>query len=85
MSSGETNVTIRVNWIPNLDGNPGSHFFVKYRSKGEDNWTDIDPIYEEDYVIVKELSRGEAYQFQVVSIDGDLKAESDVQEVFLGN
>lgn len=23
--------TVRILWVPKLDGNPGSHFFVKYR------------------------------------------------------
>ena len=26
---------VRVIWHPNLNGNPGNHFFVKYKLKGE--------------------------------------------------
>ena len=84
LQSYEGNVTIRVNWIPDLAGNPGSHFFVKYRKSNEEIWTNIDPMYVDDYVIVNGLSRGETYQLQIVSIDGHLRTESDVQEMFFG-
>lgn len=33
VENGYSNV--RVIWLPNLNGNPGSHFFVKYKLKGE--------------------------------------------------
>lgn len=84
LSSDKINMKVRVNWKPNFTRNSGSHFFVKYRIKDEENWTDIDPTYADDYVTVNSLSRCETYQFQVVSVDGDQMAKSDIQEVFLG-
>ncbi|XP_055305922.1 neuroglian-like isoform X2 [Sitodiplosis mosellana] len=81
MSSNESDMKVKVNWIPDISGNPGSHFFVKYRIKGKTDWTHIDPIHTEDFVIVDSLLRSETYEFEVVSVDGDQMAESEVKEV----
>lgn len=67
-------------WYPNYD-RPGSHFFVKYRKKGETTYSETDPEMSEDWLIVPDLSPDEQYEFIVVAVDGDYRIESDPQEV----
>ncbi|XP_059480515.1 neuroglian isoform X2 [Neocloeon triangulifer] len=72
---------IRVVWLPNVEGHPGSHFTVKYRIRGEPMFEETDPQLEEDYIIVRGLKPGETYEMQVVAVDGDHISESKIQEV----
>lgn len=72
---------IKVNWQPNLDGRSGSHFYSKYRIKGESKWQPTDNQLEEDYLIVRGLEPDSTYQFQVVAVDGEYFTESQTQEV----
>lgn len=37
---------VRVIWLPNLNGNPGSHFFVKYKLKGETIFLETEPEFQ---------------------------------------
>jgi hypothetical protein len=39
------------------------------------------PEMNEDYIIVRGLMPGEIYEFSVVAVDGELMAESEVEEV----
>lgn len=73
--------TIRVNWMPSIDGRSGSHFFAKYRIKGETTWLSTDNILEDDFVIIRGLQPDETYEFVVASVDGEYLAESHVQDV----
>lgn len=84
LSSEEKNMTVKVTWIPDLAGYSGSHFFVKYRLKGEREWTETRPVYAEDYAIINGLLNTEIYEFEVISVDGDQTTESKSQEVCLG-
>lgn len=80
-------VPIRVNWMPNVNGRPGSHFFVKYRIKGETTWLDTDYEFNNDYVIIPGLQPDTDYEFAVISVDGEHMTESltqDVQTVGIG-
>uniref|UniRef100_U5EU82 Putative neuronal cell adhesion molecule n=1 Tax=Corethrella appendiculata TaxID=1370023 RepID=U5EU82_9DIPT len=72
---------IKVKWLPNLDGKPGSHFFVKYRVKGESQWLQTDPQLDENYLTVHGLTPDTYYEFRVVSVDGEHTSESVSQEV----
>lgn len=47
--------SVRVTWMPNVDGNPGSNFYAKYRLKGNKKWIHTDKIYDEDFIIVNNL------------------------------
>ncbi|KRT82369.1 Immunoglobulin [Oryctes borbonicus] len=71
---------IKVKWYPNYE-RPGSHFFVKYRKKGETTYLETDPEMSEDWLIVPDLAPDEQYEFVVVAVDGDYRIESDPQEV----
>ncbi|XP_012258678.2 neuroglian isoform X2 [Athalia rosae] len=72
---------IRVTWLPSQDGNPGSHFFVKYKLKGETISQETLPEFNEDSTEVRGLTRGEVYVMSIVSVDGEHLTESLPQEV----
>lgn len=72
---------VKVTWLPNLHGKPGSHFFAKYRVKGESEWLKSDPQMQDDYLIVRALEADSNYEFVVVAVDGDYLTESSAQEV----
>ncbi|XP_026465687.1 neuroglian isoform X3 [Ctenocephalides felis] len=72
---------IKVTWLPNLDGKPGSHFFAKYRIKNEPQYLSTQPELDDDTLIVRGLTPSEMYEFKVVAVDGDYLTESPVQEV----
>lgn len=72
---------VKVIWLPDITGSPGSHFFVKFRVKGNSKWSFIDPIFTDDFVIVNSLLSNETYEFQVVSIDGIETTPSVIKEV----
>ncbi|XP_077267327.1 neuroglian isoform X6 [Temnothorax americanus] len=72
---------VRVIWLPNLNGNPGSHFFVKYKMKGETIFLKTDPEFQSNTIEVRGLQSGETYVMSVVAVDGDYISESAFQEV----
>lgn len=76
-----SSASVRVHWRPNEEGNPGSHFYVKYRKKGQTNYLETPAEINEDYTIVPGLESGEEYDFIVVSVDGPYNVESDVRDV----
>lgn len=84
LGSVENSMRVKINWIPDLNGNPGSHFFVQYRMRGIREWNETDHIDTDDYVIIDDLSRRERYEFKAISVEGDLMAESEIQDVFIG-
>lgn len=76
------NSAIRVNWLPAMEtGRSGSHFFVKYRQKGQTTWMSTSDVLEDDFVVVRGLEPEETYEFRVVSVDGEFKTESKIQDV----
>lgn len=72
---------IRINWLPNLNGRPGTHFFAKYRIKGDTTWLSTDSVLEDDFVVIRGLQPDDVYEFVVISIDGEHLTESQIQEV----
>lgn len=70
--------------MPNRDGNLGSSFFVKYRLKNDTNWINTDQILSVDFIIIDNLMVNTIYDFVVVSVDGKYMAESEIQEVLIG-
>ncbi|XP_055305898.1 neuroglian-like isoform X2 [Sitodiplosis mosellana] len=74
-------VRIKVIWMPNVEGNAGSNFFVKYHIKGDGKWNKTDVIKSEDFVIIPQLPVNEVYEFRVVSVDGGYKTESQTIEI----
>lgn len=41
--------SVRVHWIPSEDGKPGSHFYVKYKKRGETTYLKTPPEKNEDF------------------------------------
>lgn len=72
-------VKVRVTWLPNLD-KPGSHFYVRYKKKGETTPSKTPDELNEDYLDVEGLEPDETYEFTVVSVDGSYFTESEMQE-----
>ncbi|XP_020282519.1 neuroglian isoform X2 [Pseudomyrmex gracilis] len=79
VENGYSNV--KVIWLPNLNGIPGSHFFVKYKLRGETISTLSDPEFQLDTIEIRGLQSGEVYVMSVVAVDGDYMTESASQEV----
>lgn len=73
--------SIKVNWLPNVNGRPGTHFFVKYRVKGEIYWSDTDYVLDEDFIIIRGLIPDETYEVVVISVDGNHMADSENKEI----
>ncbi|PSN43064.1 Neuroglian [Blattella germanica] len=81
LASEEGYAKIKVVWLPNIEGLLGSHFFVKYKKKGETQFLSTDPEMNEDFIIVRGLMPGEMYEFSVVAVDGEHMTESEIEEV----
>lgn len=73
--------SIRVVWLPNTEGKPGSHFFVKYKLKDETMYEQTRNEMVEDFTTIKGLKPGETYEFRVVAVDGEYMTESEPQDI----
>lgn len=74
-------VPIRVVWMPNVNGRPGSHFFVKYREKGATQWLETPYEFTDDHVTIYGLKPDTDYEFAAISVDGEHLTESAIQDV----
>ncbi|XP_013792522.1 neuroglian-like [Limulus polyphemus] len=72
---------IEVTWIPVVDGNPGSHFFVQYRHKGENQWESTGMEETQDVLVIRGLEQNRLYEIRVITVDGHLQTASNVEEV----
>ncbi|XP_050313304.1 neuroglian isoform X2 [Anthonomus grandis grandis] len=79
---GKPASSVRVTWLPNEHGNPGSHFYVKYKKRGESGYLKTPPEKNEDFMDVDGLENGETYEMIVVSVDGEYEIDSDPQDVY---
>lgn len=86
MPSFDGLANLRTEWQPSVeDGRPGSYFYTKYRPVGSAEWEQTKNELYEVYQIVRELNPHINYEFQVVSVDGEFKKESGIQQVHLSN
>ena len=69
----------KVTWKPNFAGTPGLHFFVEHREKGESQYLNSEPQFNDDTIIVGSLEPNKEYEFRVVSVDGVFKTPSASQ------
>ncbi|XP_060528924.1 neuroglian-like [Cylas formicarius] len=69
-----------IKWIPDVDHNPGEHFYVKYRIKGDKKYTDTPPETSEDYMILDNFNACKSHEIILVAVDGEYHTESEVQE-----
>lgn len=72
---------VLITWKPSLEGNAGSHFYVKYRIKGTGIYVEKDPVYDENWTIVNALKLDSIYQFVLSAVDGNFTTDSAVKEV----
>ena len=75
---------IKITWQPNIkSGNPGSHFFVKYRGKDDGGklWNILKEEYNEDSFVVDNLEPFKSYEFQVVAVDGSFTTPSKIVDL----
>ncbi|XP_055307927.1 neuroglian-like [Sitodiplosis mosellana] len=81
LDSNNDNTTIKVIWMPNVDGRPGLNFIVNYRIKGSSVWSSTNLITTDTSVVIPELPLNQVYEFIVVSVDGEYKTESQIREI----
>ncbi|CAG0896608.1 unnamed protein product, partial [Cyprideis torosa] len=72
---------VRIRWLPNMQGTPGSHFYVQYRKRGETLYQRTEDELYEDFKVVDSLQPGEVYEFRVVAVDGTAFAYSLPEEI----
>lgn len=81
MPSDNGYAKIKVTWVPNVEGRPGSHFFVKYKLRGETIYEETPAETNEDFIILGGLRPGETYEVKVVAVDGEFTSESHSEDV----
>ncbi|KAK4296763.1 hypothetical protein Pmani_030767 [Petrolisthes manimaculis] len=81
MSTNTGAVAIKITWVPDTEGNPGSHFFVKYKLYGASMFDETKPELYRDFIVLKGLKTESTYQVAVVAVDGEFTTESDLEEI----
>lgn len=71
---------VKVKWHPS-GPRAGSHFFAKYRKKGEPNWETTKHEVNEDHLIIRPLDPDSTYELRVGAVDGEYVTESQSQFV----
>ncbi|KAF5283238.1 hypothetical protein FQA39_LY17364 [Lamprigera yunnana] len=79
--TNDNSAAIRVIWLPNFKGKPGSYFFVKYKRKGDSDYITTDPEENNDYLDIRGLHQDQTYEFILVAADGSNYAPSQPQEI----
>ncbi|KAJ3639541.1 hypothetical protein Zmor_002896 [Zophobas morio] len=72
--------TVRIQWKPDKNSNPGSHFIVKYKKEGEPNYEEVQ-VLNDDFVEIPGIAQSESYDFKVTSVDGDHHVDSRVKSI----
>ncbi|KAK0095060.1 hypothetical protein PV326_009321 [Microctonus aethiopoides] len=72
---------VKVTWLPNHNGYPGSHFFAKYKLKGETIFLESPHEYHTNDIEIRGLQTGKIYTMSIVAVDGDYMTESALQDV----
>lgn len=80
LSSRNEYSKIKITWLPDVKGNPGTNFLARYRIKGETEWLKTDIVRDNDFIIIDGLLSNKIYEIATVSIDGMFLAVSTIQE-----
>ena len=80
-NDGTEGNNLKITWLPNTQGRPGSHFFVQYRRHGESDFQKTPPEYYNDSIVLRDLEPGMVYEIRTVSVDGVYYQASDIEEV----
>lgn len=73
---------IKVTWQPNIEGNPGSHFYVQYKKQHEPQFISTKEELNEDSIVIRGLDPDYVYDFRVVAVDGGYEKPSEVLQVY---
>ena len=73
---------IKVTWQPNINGNPGSHFYVQYKKQHEPQFISTKEELNEDSIVIRGLDPDYVYDFRVVAVDGSYEKPSEVLQVY---
>ncbi|XP_031336931.1 neuroglian isoform X2 [Photinus pyralis] len=79
--TNDNSASIKVTWLPNFKGKPGSYFFVKYKKKGDSDYISTSPEENNDYLMVQGLQQDQTYEFILVAADGTNYTPSQPQEI----
>lgn len=74
-------LSVKVTWLPCVEGNPGTDFITKYRLRGETQWISTGRIVTEDFVVIQNLLTKETYEMYVESVEGKFVTGSQIGEV----
>ncbi|XP_033217712.1 neuroglian isoform X3 [Belonocnema kinseyi] len=73
--------TVKLIWQPNYNGHPGSHFYGRYKLRGETISLQTDPEYLSHELQINGLLSGETYTMTIVAVDGNFLTESAPQDI----
>ena len=73
---------IKVTWKPQVEGNPGSHFFVQYKKESETMFLSSDEELNEDSIVIRGLDPDDTYDFRVVAVDGEMQTPSETLSIY---
>lgn len=73
---------IKVTWQPQIEGNPGSHFYVQYKKTMDTQFLSSEEELNEDSIVIGGLDPEFTYDFRVVAVDGNHETPSEVMPVY---
>lgn len=78
-TSENSNEKVKITWRPNVNSNPGSHFFVQYRQQGESNFQEGEHVLNANDSYILALEPNKNFEIRVVSVDGINTTPSESQ------
>ena len=79
---GPQTARVKVTWQPQIEGNPGSHFFVQYKKESQAQFEDSRDELNKDSIVIRGLDYDETYLFRVVAVDGVHSTPSEVESIY---
>ena len=73
---------IKVTWQPQIEGNPGSHFYVQYKKRSDTQFLSSEEELNLDSIVIGGLDPEYTYDFRVVAVDGIHETPSEVIPVY---
>ena len=73
---------VKVTWQPQIEGNPGSHFYVQYKKDMETQFKSSEEELNQDSVVIGGLDPDYTYDFRVVAVDGDHETPSETIPIY---
>ena len=73
---------LKITWVPNIEFNPGSHFYVQYKKSEDIHYFSTDEELNEDSIVVTNLEPDHTYDFRVVAVDGVFETPSEARQIY---